>query len=198
MLKKICVFAAFFFVTFQASAADFFTGQKAAACEVILCLSTGSPPHECKNSLKKYFKIMVKSSLGVLNPKKTLEARKNFLNLCPNVDEKDVDRVNTSQNVPEYSGWVEGTGLLPGYMSYQETYITEAEAWEIYNSLSDSEKLSFARQMVEAGIITSSTDCNLLSGEIKNQCESHHPTKCWGLTGQGFGMCMSDYYNPYN
>lgn len=108
MFKKIFVFLAFFVVTGQASATDFFTGQKAAACEVILCLSTGSPPHECKDSLKKYFKIMVKSSLGVLNPKKTLEARKNFLNLCPNVDESDIDRVNTSKNVKEYSEWEEG------------------------------------------------------------------------------------------
>lgn len=108
MIKKLCVFAAFFFVTVQASAADFFTGQKAAACEVILCLSTGSPPNECKDSLKKYFKIVVKSSLGALNPKKTLEARKNFLKLCPNVDESEIDKVNTSKNVKEYSEWEEG------------------------------------------------------------------------------------------
>jgi len=108
MIKKLCVFLAIFFVAAQVSASDFFTGQKAAACECVLCLSTGSPPHECKDSLKKYFKIMVKSSLGVLNPKKTLEARKNFLKLCPDVSEEDIDRVNTSKNVKEYSEWEEG------------------------------------------------------------------------------------------
>lgn len=117
-IKKIglFVFIALSLGSLQAQAEDYFTGQKKAACEAIMCLSTGSPPHECKDSLKKYFKIMVKSSLGALNPKKTLEARKNFLNLCPNVDKKQIDLVNTSKNVKEYSEWEEP------YIPYQPNY----------------------------------------------------------------------------
>lgn len=48
---------------------------------------------------------MVKSSTGVFNPKKTLEARKNFLKLCPNAEENVIDGVNTGKNVAEYSEW---------------------------------------------------------------------------------------------
>ncbi len=113
MLKRICVFSVFLFVSLQVCAQDVFTGQKAAACEAIMCLSTGSPPHECNDSLKKYFKIMVKSSTGVFNPKKTLEARKNFLKLCPDAEESEIDGVNTGKNVPDYSGWVEGFEPAP-------------------------------------------------------------------------------------
>ena len=96
-------------VLFSAStqAEDTFTGQKKAACEAMMCLSTGSPPHECKDSLKKYFKVMVKSSLGAINPKETLKARKNFLKICPKVDDSEIDKVNTSKNVKEYSEWEE-------------------------------------------------------------------------------------------
>jgi hypothetical protein len=107
MIKKIFLSLSLCFISFQVFANDFFTGQKAAACEVILCLSTGSPPTECKDSLKKYFKILVKSSTGLLDPTKTLKARKNFLKICPNVSESDIDRVNTSVNRKEYSGWDE-------------------------------------------------------------------------------------------
>lgn len=123
--RKLCffIFVSMSFLSLQAQAEDFFTGQKKAACEAVMCLSTGSPPHECKDSLKKYFKIMIKSSLGVLNPKKTLEARKNFLNLCPNVDEKEIDAVNTSSNVKEYSEWEEPT-VLP-----EPTYSLECEEY---------------------------------------------------------------------
>lgn len=113
MIKKIMLFVLLVPLSFQSFAEDFFTGQKKAACEAIMCLSTGSPPHECDDSLKKYFKIVVKSSLGALNPKKTLEARKNFLKLCPNVGEEDVDKVNTSKNVKEYSGWDDTVTIQP-------------------------------------------------------------------------------------
>ena len=106
------IFLTAFFAA-SAQAEDTFTGQKRAACEAIMCLSTGSPPHECKDSLKKYFKVMVKSSLGVLNPKKTLEARKNFLNICPKQDQSLIDKINTSKNVKEYSEWEEGVITPP-------------------------------------------------------------------------------------
>ena len=52
-------------------------GDEATACEVILCLSTGSPPGECAASLRRYF------SINLSKPWKTIQARLNFLKLCP-------------------------------------------------------------------------------------------------------------------
>jgi len=57
------------------------TGDAATACEVILCLSTGSPPSQCSDSLKKFFSIQFR------RPDKTLKARGNFLKLCPASDD---------------------------------------------------------------------------------------------------------------
>lgn len=98
MLKKI-TFNFIFIISMISSvishAEDSFTGEKKAACEAIICLSRGNPPSECDDSLKKYFKIVVKNSLGVLNPVKTLKARKKFLKLCPSGDDDSIDEVNT-------------------------------------------------------------------------------------------------------
>lgn len=60
------------------------TGDRALACEAILCLSSGDRPQECANSLRRYFGIKHKK------PWKTLSARKDFLNLCPSSNEKDM------------------------------------------------------------------------------------------------------------
>jgi hypothetical protein len=57
------------------------TGDAAVACEVILCLSTGNPPNQCNNSLKKFFSIKFRK------PHKTIKARGNFLKLCPASDD---------------------------------------------------------------------------------------------------------------
>ena len=56
-------------------------GDEATACEVILCLSTGSPPGECAASLRRYF------SINLSKPWKTVRARLNFLKLCPAAEE---------------------------------------------------------------------------------------------------------------
>lgn len=52
-------------------------GDTRLACEAVLCLSTGSRPSECTPSIQRYFSIRHNK------PWKTLEARINFLNLCP-------------------------------------------------------------------------------------------------------------------
>lgn len=56
-------------------------GDEATACEAILCLSTGSPPGECASSLRRYF------SINLSKPWKTIQARINFLKLCPAAEE---------------------------------------------------------------------------------------------------------------
>lgn len=56
------------------------------ACEATLCLSTGQPPNECTPSLNKYFSIVFSK------PWKTIQARGNFLKLCPDVQASDAQR----------------------------------------------------------------------------------------------------------
>lgn len=57
----------------------FLSGKKKTACEVLLCLSSGERPKECKKPIKKY----IKSTLVPGKPWKTIKKRKKFLKLCP-------------------------------------------------------------------------------------------------------------------
>lgn len=61
----------------QQAQGDVLDGDEGLACEAILCLSTGSAPNECMPSLRRYF------SINLSKPWKTIEARINFLKLCP-------------------------------------------------------------------------------------------------------------------
>lgn len=62
------------------------TGDTKLACEAILCLSSGNPPHECQPSLRKYFSISAKKWSD------TVRKRKNFLKLCPANQTAQADR----------------------------------------------------------------------------------------------------------
>lgn len=67
------------------------------ACEAVLCLSTPDRPGECAASISHYFGIVMSK------PWKTLQARKNFLKLCPDVSEADANKTaaaTTAQNKP--------------------------------------------------------------------------------------------------
>ena len=68
-------------------------GDEGTACEAILCLSSGSSPSECMPSLRKYF------SINLSKPWKTIQARINFLKLCP-----------TSNATPQMGSLVEAIG----------------------------------------------------------------------------------------
>ena len=95
-MKKIFASAAVsaaVFISLPAQASDVLTGDTKLACEAILCLSTGDRPHECAASIKRYFDIRHKKF------HKTLEARRNFLNLCPSSNEANMpDLVNALVN----------------------------------------------------------------------------------------------------
>ncbi|WP_323000547.1 TrbM/KikA/MpfK family conjugal transfer protein [Denitromonas sp.] len=60
-----------------AVAQEVLEGDEKDACEAILCLSSGQPPHECEPALKRYFSIKKKK------PKDTIKARRDFLEECP-------------------------------------------------------------------------------------------------------------------
>lgn len=65
--------------------ADELTGDTRLACEAILCLSSGEKPHECDPSIKRYFSIKARKW------KDTVNARRNFLKLCPVGDDGEND-----------------------------------------------------------------------------------------------------------
>ena len=67
---------------------DLLTGDTKLACEAILCLSSGTRPSECNPSLQRYFSIHHKK------PHKTIQARQDFLNLCPTSGEKGIKELN--------------------------------------------------------------------------------------------------------
>lgn len=69
----------------KANAQDL-SAMASLACEATLCLSTGQPPTECTPSLNKYFSIVFSK------PWKTIQARGNFLKLCPDVQAGDAQR----------------------------------------------------------------------------------------------------------
>ncbi|PHM51264.1 TrbM/KikA/MpfK family conjugal transfer protein [Xenorhabdus sp. KK7.4] len=74
--------------SFKSQANIEFTGDTKLACEAILCLSTNTRPSECSPAIRKFFSIKAKK------PWKTIQLRKNFLNLCP---------VSDGEGMPEYN-----------------------------------------------------------------------------------------------
>jgi len=70
-------------------------GDKKTACEIILCLSSPIFPRECYPPLQRYFAIKLKK------PWKTIQARKDFLKLCPQ-DNSDRELIRyTTEILPE-------------------------------------------------------------------------------------------------
>ncbi|MGV8294568.1 TrbM/KikA/MpfK family conjugal transfer protein, partial [Pseudomonas aeruginosa] len=71
------------FGTFAHADDDVLEGDERLACEAILCLSTGKRPSECSPSISRYFGIKKKKLSD------TLDARRDFLSLCPASSESD-------------------------------------------------------------------------------------------------------------
>ncbi|RAZ61618.1 TrbM/KikA/MpfK family conjugal transfer protein [Campylobacter hyointestinalis] len=69
------------------NANDVLTGDRKTACEVLLCLSSSTRPGECNPPLARFFSIKFKK------PWKTLQARRDFLKLCP------TDTGDTAENI---------------------------------------------------------------------------------------------------
>lgn len=83
-------------------AEDMLTGDKKLACEAILCLSSPDRPSECSPSLSRYF------SIRKFKWKKTVKARKKFLNQCPNSQDQEIKSLikNISKSARQWNtGW---------------------------------------------------------------------------------------------
>lgn len=106
MKKKILitsVFALSAISSLKAVEIETLTGDTALACEALLCLSSPTRPSECANALRRYFSIHLKK------PWKTIQARKDFLNLCP---------AGSSSN--EMIAQVNSLSQIDGYCTTQE------------------------------------------------------------------------------
>lgn len=82
---------------FHSAQAQEMNGVTQLACEAVLCLSAPTRPAECAASISHYFGIVMSK------PWKTVQARKNFLKLCPDVSEADANKAAaaaTAQNEP--------------------------------------------------------------------------------------------------
>lgn len=65
-----------------AQSSDVMTGIDALSCKALLCLSSSLRPGECNEALSHYFDIK-KYTKGILDLEKTINARFNFLAICP-------------------------------------------------------------------------------------------------------------------
>jgi hypothetical protein len=98
MLKKktlVSMTIALSAFSFNSAQAQEMNGVTQLACEAVLCLSTPARPAECAASISHYFGIVMSK------PWKTVQARKNFLKLCPDVTEADANKAAataTAQN----------------------------------------------------------------------------------------------------
>ena len=66
---------------------EYLSGDTRSACEALICLASPVKPPECASAIARYFAIKFKK------PWETLQARKNFLNLCP-TNNKDLNLKN--------------------------------------------------------------------------------------------------------
>ncbi|MCR6580354.1 TrbM/KikA/MpfK family conjugal transfer protein [Campylobacter insulaenigrae] len=98
-MKKIILSILFFGVISINSAnainLDVLSGDKRLACEALLCLASPVKPPECASAIAKYFSIHFKK------PWKTIQGRKNFLNLCP-VDNSDTEMFKYKNDILAY------------------------------------------------------------------------------------------------
>lgn len=87
--------------TLSASASQkFLEGDVKLACEAVMCLSTSTRPGECTPAINKFLAIQM-SGVGAL--KATIDARKNFLKLCPSTNNDDAANIaaNNTSGIPD-------------------------------------------------------------------------------------------------
>lgn len=83
------------FSNLKAIKLDYLSGDTRYACEAMLCLASPVKPPECSAAIARYFAIKFSK------PWKTIQARRNFLNLCP-VDNSDTEMLKYKNEVLSY------------------------------------------------------------------------------------------------
>lgn len=136
---------------------DILTGEKKLACEATLCLmANDGQPHECTEALEEYFKIKVEKS-GSFDPDETREARKDFLELCPDQDDQTIETAvandSTLTQAPSYVTW--NGQVLNGDEAYS--------MWQDLTANNDPRADQLAAAMTSSGLFD--VDVNLVGCE---------------------------------
>lgn len=124
--KKIAfIFTLFSIITSSVFANEVLTGDARSACEVILCLSSGTRPAECASSLARYFSIKLKK------PWQTIDARRSFLSLCPIQSDSNIEDLVLNNLVDDVLPNSDPKQCTPEYLNTQvdrknNTYRTTA------------------------------------------------------------------------
>lgn len=96
----------------QAQAAeDVLTGDVKLACEAILCLSTSSRPSECSPPIRRYLSIKHRRMSSTIN------ARRDFLKLCPSSDDEGMPELINAIAVG--AEWCDGDYLVGALNRYE-------------------------------------------------------------------------------
>lgn len=78
----------------SAGAQNVLTGDTRLACEALMCLMAPTRPAECAQAITKYFSIRLRRF------HQTLNARRNFLKLCPRQEASTVEQVLNNNPPP--------------------------------------------------------------------------------------------------
>ena len=100
------------------------TGTVKLACEALLCLSSSSRPGECSPSLDHYF--------GIKKDKwsDTLDARKDFLNLCPASSEPGMPSLVNA--IADGAGFCDAASLNRNIIPAYRVYSKANRSWDAW------------------------------------------------------------------
>ena len=134
------------FLSAPSAQAQQMDGITQLACEAVLCLSSPTRPGECAASISHYFGIVMSK------PWKTVQARKNFLKLCPDVKEADINKTTAAANILQQTPDTSTPGLAASAKSDLETRLAALRpAWDAQTALSTSARVKLERCLQGAG-----------------------------------------------
>lgn len=114
-----------------------FDGDKRLACEAILCLAASQRPHECTPSLRRYYSISFRKFW------KTLQARRDFLDLCPSSNDPSMRAAKDAL--------VNGAGRCDAPTINQAAYVSQGDSDGYVNNVMPSYCESyFSNPMVQS------------------------------------------------
>jgi prephenate dehydratase len=136
------------FLSVPSAQAQQMDGITQLACEAVLCLSSPTRPGECAASISHYFGIVMSK------PWKTVQARKNFLKLCPDVKEADIKQTTAAANILQQTADTSTSALAASTKSDLETRLAALRpAWDAQTALSTSARTKLEQCVQSTGRI---------------------------------------------
>lgn len=101
-MKNLVIIFMALVIIFFGKPAKALTGDRALACQVLLCLSSGDRPAECTKPLKKFFSLKSVTDWRGNIKKSISDVRKDFLKLCP---------TSSQSGMPQYIDTLSNTAV---------------------------------------------------------------------------------------